>query len=114
MGSLGLARVLRRQININLSQFRSPSMFTDMLDSNELLGMELVKNPSPPTMGSRLAIHSGSLERSFQPSRSEIRQIASLQENGVEGERAKHIMILQKAERDLVVVSPLPSRPSGA
>ena len=41
-----------------------------------------------------------------QPSRSQIRQLAGAQESGVEGEQAKRIMVLQKAERDLILVSP--------
>lgn len=38
------------------------------------------------------------------PSRAEIRQIATLQASGFEGEQAKKIMLLQRAEMDLTVV----------
>lgn len=37
--------------------------------------------------------------------RKEIRRIAKASESGLEGEQAKHIALLQKAERDLLLVS---------
>lgn len=44
-------------------------------------------------------------KKEHRPSRTEIRQIARTSESGIEGEQAKHIMMLQKAERDLLLVS---------
>lgn len=105
LGSLGLARVLRRQLHYNFDQFRRPSMLTESTnattDSDD-------QSKKPITGRFR------QLSRDSQPTRSQIRQLASAPESGVEGEQAKRIMVLQKAERDLVLVSLASTFPRGS
>lgn len=132
MGSIGIARVLRRQISYNLHQFTKPSYLPSTIDlenmdeavvipgsANEvspsqpsLRGLSLEQKGSSSggsggrekNMGSLKAsrFKSGTVTEAGLPSRATIRKEAF--SGGGDREQATRIMVLQRAERDLVVV----------
>lgn len=88
--SIALARVLRRQISRNFLYIRQHSLrYGEESGSSESNSSKTV----------------GSIPESRRPSRSCVRAMAKDEENGLESEQAKKIVVLQKAERDLWLVS---------
>lgn len=138
LGSIGIARVLRKQITFKLHQFTKPSYLPSTIDlaseaddlneaivipgsgqalallgrtdssmggqvgnnSNESVGAP--KGGAGKTTFKSTRFRSGMGSEAGLPSRADIRRDAL--SGGVESEEATRIMVLQRAERDLVVV----------